>query len=292
MEVMFRKSLLVVVLLLSSLTAFAEETPYQANTLNWYLPDSPPGYIVSGPYKGHGYNDEMLNLFIEKLPQYSHNKVVASYPRAVIEMSRGTGCLVGIYPSEERKDLLHYSIVRQVVYANGLIIPSDLLSSIDHLIDDNNTISLKALAAFSKGDLIGGVAKDRIYGQSIDGYIQAHKNSILVRASNNVFSSLLEMLDSSRIDYTFGFPVELSYVSKKLDLKRSYRFIKIAEMPTFTKSYVACSKSAEGKKIIDMIDNQLSTIRSSGIVYSMYDKWLDESLVEQYRQYSNELFRQ
>jgi len=291
MEVMFRKSVVVAALLLFSLTAFAEETYQQIKTLNWYLPDSPPGYIVSGPFKGRGYNDEMLNYFIEKLPEYSHNKIVASYPRAVMEMSRDNGCLVGIYPSEERKDLLHYSVVRQVVYANGLIIPSELLSSLGHLIEDN-TISLKALAAFTKGNLIGGVAKDRIYGQSIDRYIKEHKASIILRPSNNVFSSLLEMLDSNRIDYTFGFPVELSYVSKKLDLKKRYRFVKIAEMPTFTKSYIACSKSAEGKKIIDMIDNQLSTIRSNGIVYSMYDKWLDESLVEQYRQYSNELFRQ
>ena len=42
------------------------------NLITWLRLDHPPGWIINGPDSGKGAEDQLMALFIEKLPQYCH----------------------------------------------------------------------------------------------------------------------------------------------------------------------------------------------------------------------------
>jgi uncharacterized protein (TIGR02285 family) len=262
----------------------------EKTTVNWYKPDSPPGHIMSGPLAEQGYNDEVQKLFIEQLPEFKHHDITANYQRAVIEMKKSTGCIVGIFQTEKRAKHLHFSKVRQLVLSNGIIIPDHHYKNINNLLDDKGTISLEAFINQTKSSLVGGISNDRVYGEIIDQYINNGTNKLVKRSSNNVFTGLLTMLSLNRIDYTFGYPVELQYFLKNNIIEKQFHFIPIREMPEYLTSYTACSKSARGLKIIKSVNNYLRENRQSEAFYSIYKNWLDEESANRFVQQSNAFY--
>lgn len=262
----------------------------EENTIQWYKPDSPPGHIITGTLAGKGYNDQVQKIYIDQLPEFHHYNITANYQRSVIEMRKRTGCIVGIFQTEQRSKYLLFSKVRQLVFANGLIIPDHHYASILNLLDDKGTISLEAFINQTESTLIGGVSNKRIYGKIIDQYINNSTSNLLKRSSDNVFTGLLSMLDLKRIDYTFGYPVELQYFIKNNNISDKFHFIPIREMPEYLTSYTACSKTPKGKEIIKKINGYLIKNRQSDAFYNIYKNWLDEESAIRFVKQSNAFY--
>ncbi|MEW6983886.1 TIGR02285 family protein [Colwelliaceae bacterium 6471] len=273
-----------------SRTCIAHSATDGRDTINWYKPDSPPGHIISGELAGQGYSDQMQNFLSKQLPEYKHKNVVASYERAVIEMQKNTGCIAGIFPNEYRREHLTYSVIRQLVFANGLIIPDRHYAKIAILLDQDGTISLETLLSQKELAFTGGVSKGRIYGTSIDNVIAKNEFKIVERASDDVFSGLLNMLAYNRVDYIFGYPVELQYALKRTNNSNKFHFIPLREMPEYLPSYVACSGSDAGKVIIEKINNVLIANRHTERFYNMYGQWLDAPSIKRLKKFSNKVF--
>lgn len=261
-----------------------------AATLRWYKPDNPPGHILTGDYAGKGYSDLMQNFLTERLTEYVHQNVVAGYHRATIEMQKDTGCIVGLFPTEERQQYLLFSKVKQLVFSNGLIIAKRHLPLLKPHLNDNGAISIDAVSALASNKLIGGIATSRVYGESIDDFVR-HKDSKLIRrSSENVFTGLLQMLLSDRIDYTFGYPVELAYATSTQKMPEAFVFVPIIEMPEYQTSHIACSNDPIGKQVIDRINQILTEYRHKPEVIEMYSTWLEEGLANRFKTLSADYF--
>ncbi|GAB3018709.1 TIGR02285 family protein [Bowmanella dokdonensis] len=240
----------------------------------WLRPDFPPATFVRGPLQDKGYNDLSRLYLADRLPEYTHRVEEASYERIARVMKERNACIVGFYKSPQREKHILYSQPRLMILANGLIIrASDRQRFAPFLREDG--IDVEKLA--EQKSLLAGVADGRLYKGSIDPLIERHRTDghFHLRSGQDVFFGLLRMLDRGRIDYTFGFPVELTYQQRAQSLSQAMVFLPVAGMPKATQSYVACSRNPWGEKVIARINGIIAAHRLDPEYLSYYQSWLD-----------------
>jgi len=254
----------------------------------WYHPNFPPANFVDGLMEGLGHNDQAEKFIAGELSQYQHKYIMASYQRIIHSLKFGEGCVVGIYKSNEREKKLTFSIPYLLTFPNGLVFKERNLNKFLPFIDKEGLISIKLLLDNER--LLAGVADGREYKGTIDRELDLHrhKDNILVRSNNDVFSGLLQMLDKGRVDYIFGFPEELEHHTSLGVLDNKMKFLPIKEMPKFLTSYIACSKNDWGEKIIKDINSILMSHRKSHQFLRFYEFWLDFDSKKRHRQISND----
>ncbi|MFK5895140.1 MAG: TIGR02285 family protein [Pseudomonadota bacterium] len=261
----------------------------ETKDLFWYFPDFPPANFVNGLMQGLGYNDQTQKFLMQNMPNYKHHKVIASYKRTLYDLKHKNGCAVGFYKDVEREKYLIFSLPNLLTFPNGLVIKEKDLPKFSQYLDKNNFISIYQLIKDQKLHL--GVANDRRYAGAIDLAIkQSHNHNIYFREGENVFSSLLHMLDSERIDYMFGFPEELEYHRSLGILQNKMKFIPIKEMLKYELSYIVCSKNSWGKSVIYDINKIIKKQRTSDQYLRFYEFWLDFDSKKRHHQLSKELF--
>ncbi|WP_088330039.1 TIGR02285 family protein [Lacimicrobium sp. SS2-24] len=262
-----------------------------AEQILWLRPDFPPGTFVEGPLKDKGYNDLTRQFITERLPQFEHAVQTAGYERIVKLMATHNVCIVGLYKSEQREQFILYSEPRGVVLPNGLIIREvDRHKFTPYLSERGIVLS----TLMKNSNLLGGVADGRLYKGPIDSELARYQQAehVLKRSGANVFSDLLKMLDLKRIDYTFGFPVELKYQQRLGNISTDMRFIPVAGMPEATPSYIACSRNAWGENVIAHINTLLQTHRLSADYLATYQSWLDADSRRLHQKISEQRFAQ
>ncbi|MDF2176832.1 TIGR02285 family protein [Aliiglaciecola sp. CAU 1673] len=260
-----------------------------AQEILWLRPDFPPATFVRGPLKDQGYNDLSRQFIVKRLPHYKHLLVEAGYERIVLFMREHNACMVGLYKSPEREVDLVYSVPRMLVLSNGLIVRTRDLEHFSPYMKDD---SIDLFALSRDPALIGGAADGRLYKGSIDQVIKQHRSdpNMLMRSGQDVFKGLLKMLDKGRIDYTFGFPVELTFQQHSGELQQSMTYLAVEGMPPAIPSYVACSRNNWGQEVIQQIDQILLANRSSDEFLGFYQSWLDESSKRYHRKVTLENF--
>lgn len=260
-----------------------------AQEILWLRPDFPPATFVRGPQQNQGYNDLSRQFIVDRLPQYQHLLVEAGYERIVLYMRKHNACMVGLYKSPEREAHLYFSVPRMLVLSNGLIFRSADRALFAPYADANG-IDLFAVA--SDPALVGGAADGRLYKGSIDTVIEQQRSSpnLLLRSGADVFKGLLMMLDKGRIDYTFGFPAELTYHQQHDAVEHAISYMPIKDMPAAIPSYVACSRNDWGKGLIEQINRILLAHRTSDEFMDYYQRWLDDDSRRYHRQITLETF--
>jgi uncharacterized protein (TIGR02285 family) len=256
----------------------------------WYRPDFPPANFVDGLMEGLGYNDQTQKFLAQYLTQYQHNNAIASYKRVLHNIRYSKGCVIGLYKNQEREKYLVYSMASLVVFPNGLVVKEKDYQKFSPYIDQSSFISLDKL--IKDKTLKVGVADGRSYGEGIDLLVKKHRSDghLLNRSGQNVFTSLLYMLDRSRIDYMFGFPEELEYSTSLGILQNKMRFIPIKEMPEFEETYIACSKNIWGQQVITDINQILKKYRAKPEYLRFYEFWLDFDSKKRHHQLSLKLY--
>lgn len=126
------------------------------------------------------------------------------------------------------------------------------------------------------------------YGVAIDKQINAlASDNIFIRGGNSRIASLANMLLKNRIDYIIYYPQDINSINHDNVSLESYT---IAGSPPNFLGHVACSKTAEGKKIIKDIDDILRQAYQSKAFYIAHEKWLLKGDLTTLRQYYLEVF--
>ncbi len=114
----------------------------------------------------------------------------------------------------------------------------------------NGSVELDAL--LNSGEFSVGTAADRSYAPIIDNALAENKSNYIsvVRAGSNLYGGLLQMLYRKRIDLTFGFPIETTYLAKQLHLENQFRLIPIANMEPWSSVYVSAPKTPWGENVL------------------------------------------
>lgn len=275
------KALIVMLLVLSFMSAASE--------ILWLRPDFPPGTFVKGSMKDQGYNDLTRKFVARRLPQYQHRLQTAGYERIIKLMQEHNVCIVGLYKSPQRERYILYSEARGVVLPNGLIIRA---ADSDKFTPYLSARGIRLPLLLENTVLLGGVADGRLYEGPVDSELAKHQKAehLLRRSGANVFSDLLKMLDLKRIDYTFGFPVELVYQQRLATIRQQMKFLPIDGMPPATPSYIACSRNKWGQQVIGDINKVLLEHRLSAEYLHAYQQWLDNDSRSLHQQISEQLF--
>jgi uncharacterized protein (TIGR02285 family) len=223
-----------------------------------------------------GFNDIALHFLIKALPQYQHSQQNAGYERILRLMRSSNICALSLYKTEAREKDIVFSQARLHILPNGLIIRRADYSKFAKVVIDQRVHLPKLLADKS---LIGGVADGRLYNGIIDDVIAntADKSNLVERSGVNVFSHLLAMLNMRRIDYTLGFPVELTYHQELAHYTQDMQFIPIEGMPHVTPIYAGCSRNKWGTQVIADINRVLQQFGNTEPALRQYTTWLSEA---------------
>ncbi len=250
-----------------------------AETIIWLNDNLPPAFISEGPGKGEGIVDGVVSIYKKHLPEYEHRHVVANMARIISMMKQGeNACYAGFFKTPEREEFVHFSLPNLIALSNSLVIER---SGAEKMFGNRSSISLEEM--LKKENLKPGITKDRSYGEVIDSLLNRYRdnnNKYTVRAGENSLLGLLQMLENKRIDYTIGFPWEVSYIADRLGKRNKFSVFPIEETKDsqWTRNYIGCTKNSWGEVVIEKINAILLKVRSTEEHMHHQLKWFPGNL--------------
>ncbi len=281
-------------ILLSCLSVFlfvATPTHLMAkDSIAWMEAVAPPFFIHEGVLKGQGYEDLITEILKEKLPQYDHSHMIANISRHYQQWKQGEkSCSLAMFKTPEREEFAYFSIPSVFTLPIVLIIHKKDFEKFGA----SKTVSLEKL--LKSNQYVIGRSNNRSYGVLFDKALDSYGNE------DNIFSfegaelslNLFKMLIAGRIDALGALPEEAMYLSETLGFRDEIMTLNVTEnqgeySPLLT--YVACSKTAWGKKTIQEINSVLIEERPTSRYRAAYERWLDPSSINNYRKLYQEVF--
>ncbi len=263
---------------------------YAKDTITWLEAAAPPFFIHQGEQKGEGYEDIVTDIIHHNLPDYNHRKVVANISRHYHEFkNKENVCNVGLYKTKERESFLHYSMPSFFTLPTVVVIKKEDYEKFGK----SKNVRLNLLLQNEK--IVIGHAKDRSYGKFVDEIVTKYEDqdSIYVFSGNELSLNFFKMLDLGRIDGLISLPEEAMYQAERLGIRDKIMTLTIMEnqqQPEAWFSHVACSKTEWGQQVIDKVNSVLLEQRSTNEYRAAYERWLDETSLDNYRKLYQEVF--
>lgn len=260
------------------------------DSITWMEAVAPPFFIHAGILKGQGYEDLITDIIVENLPEYEHSHMIANISRHYQQWKQGEkSCALAMFKTPEREEFAYFSIPSVFTLPTVLIIHKDNFDKFG----GKKSVSLQQLL---EGDQFTiGRSDNRSYGLLFDTTLNTYGNE------NNIFSfegaelslNLFKMLIAGRIDALPALPEEAMYLAETLEFKDEIMTLNINENqnnPSASLTYVACSKTDWGKNTIDKVNNVLLKERPSIEYRAAYERWLDPSSIDNYRELYKDVF--
>lgn len=251
----------------------------QPQTVYWYYNEFPPYYINSGPDQGKGLADQQIQTFIQSMPQFQHERVLAPHSRAFEMMKKQTnGCHTSLFKTPERAEIFEFSMPILENLPNGFITLRSRLEQLKPFINKHGQLRLDDF--LSNGQYRIGTIEARVLGPGIDAVLKKHegqKPAVVIPSNAGLASQLLKLVNQNEYDAVVGYSYELQYVVRQRQLNpRDFVVLPIAEYASLQPIYVACSKSAFGKQIITEVNRTLADSTKIREIEAAYRFWLDE----------------
>jgi len=260
------------------------------DSITWMEAVAPPFFIHDGMLKGQGYEDLVTDIFENQLPQYDHHMVIANISRHYSNFQHGEKvCTVGFFKTPEREKFAYYSIPSFFTLPTMLIIKKEDFAQFG----GQKIITLEDM--LRNKNITLGIAKDRSYGTYIDEIIEPHKGqkNIIELSRQDLTQTIFKMLLADRVDALLGLPEEAMYIAEQTGARDEIMTLTIAENHKGYDgwfSYVACSRNDWGKKVIEEINYILLKERPTDRYRGTYERWLDETSLEEYRKLYKDIF--
>lgn len=229
-----------------------------ADVVRWGVADNPPFHILSGPRAGTGYSDIVRRFFIEKMPEYEHETVRVTLARLMEAAREGLDyCYCNLRKTPEREALFHYSDVTAVSLGPRLYVRPDspILSQAE-----DGAVSLGELLDL---DRYTGVAEQgRAFGPEIRSLFEAHGSSVRQLVCPDT-ARKYDLVADGRTDFFLEFPFVLQNYVKNEGKKGNLVPLKIKEQSPYVFSYVVCTRTGHGKRVIDRINQVLRAAKGT-----------------------------
>lgn len=222
---------------------------------------------------------------------YKLNYVKATGKRANRFLKEHTNvCTSNKIKTKAREEFSLYSLPHDIYLGLKLYRRSQLHSLTQEVFNSKGeVISLKRLFKFYPEQVLA-VSRDSSYGSNIDNQIKKMPhNNIFKLTRNSRLDSLAEVFLKGRIDYIIYYPTDMDKITNGEILLESY---KLANTPPYILGYVTCSKSPEGKDIINDVNKALKQAYLNPAFYHAHEKWLPTSDLPIFREYYLEVFGQ
>ncbi|MFT5701208.1 MAG: hypothetical protein ACI8ZB_004097 [Desulforhopalus sp.] len=260
------------------------------DSITWMEAVAPPFFIHAGVLKGQGYEDFITEILAENLPQYEHSHMIANISRHYQQWKQGeNSCALAMYKTPEREEFAYFSIPSVFTLPTVLIIQ---MNSFDRF-GGSKTLNLQQLLETKEFTI--GRSNNRSYGVVVDNVLNKYGNELNIFnfEGAELSSNLFKMLLAGRIDALVGLPEEAMYLGETLGMKDQIMTLNITENQNdhnASLTYVTCSKTEWGKRTIDDINAVLLDKRPTERYRAAYERWLDPSSIENYRQLYKDAF--
>ncbi len=238
--------------------------------IDWLSVHWPPFRIVEGTDKGRGHVDQMQQLLIAELPQYSHQIHYSNFARVEQTLAAPTDqtCIFSLIYNETRAKSLHFSIPA-VTSINVM-----LHVRADHpLARQWRSGSGVALAEVTLDPAINGMVEaNRGYPAVVKKYLDIAGRNLTSQSLQNV--NPVDLLAANRFDYLIEFPDRLRYFQSIAPQKSQLVDLPIRGVDPFMYSYAACQKGEAGKLRIHDINQALQKIRRQKAYQDAMMRWL------------------
>ena len=260
------------------------------DVITWMEAVAPPFFIHEGNLKGQGYEDLITEQLAENLHLYDHKHMIATISRHYQQWKQGEkSCSLAMFKTPEREEFAYFSIPSVFTLPPVLIIRKDNFNTFG----GKKTVHLQGL--IEGKNITIGRSNNRSYGVLVDDVLNrfGNENNIFSFEGSELSLNLFKMLIAGRIDALTGLPEEAMYLAETLGFKDQIMTLNISENQNnhdASLTYVACSKTEWGKKIIDNINSVLLLQRPTERYRAAYERWLDPSSIENYRQLYSDVF--
>ncbi|SFN03732.1 conserved hypothetical protein [Formivibrio citricus] len=273
-------------LLLGMLTSavFAAESQPE---LLWYRFDYPPAVILSGPHKGQGYAEVRDAFLMRELTEYQHKLVTSNIARLFEEMRvRENICNSALLKTPERESFVLFSEPVAELLPVGVVARASRKAEFAPFLNKRGELRLPEFIRSQKFKV--AIAANRSYGSTIDSALKPGKETGVVRPyyKGDVFASGLMQLDQRGLaDATLGYPIELNWTARRLNLDvAEYWFIPVEGATQLIYSYVGCSRSPQGEAAIAHINKLVRSGQVAKVFEKAYLEWLPPDLRGYYLQ--------
>lgn len=265
-----------------SLTVLGSAQPLpgdEPSTITWLTMDFPPFFIHRGEHAGEGIADGVTALIQGAMEEWSHRSELADTAEIAGRMRAGDRvCSAAYIRTPEREEIMVFSIPDLVLPPIGLVVRrSDL-----ERFGGGEPTSLDDLLA--DGSIRLGVARGRSYGSGIDEVLDRHRSSPSVynRLGEDIFRSLLDLLDRESVDAVLGYPYEAYYVASTSS-KARIATVPLVESSAPVVAHVVCPKTPWGRRAIAAVDEAIREVKSRPEYRRAIVRWLGGELDPSYR---------
>ena len=281
----FYRRLLGLLTLLLVITFPSLAADNSGNVVQWYIASFPPINITSGPNRGQGWGDRRLEAITRRLTGYQHEIVEASGIRMTEDMQRKPNiCNTGLLKTPEREQYLIFSDPILWIIPNGAITTRVRYATLKPYLNDRGELKLAEYLQQANPRI--GTHASRKYGKGIDATIQKYATAnTLVAVPSGAYPAarLLKLANQDEYDIVLGYPAELRYLAREAALKESnFVFLSIVEEPGLIQTYVACSKSDLGQKVIAQVNKIIGHPQVQDELLVAYKHWLDDETAARY----------
>ncbi len=237
----------------------AEMSPPERGKVIWIMPDWPTSATKENDRTQAKANvfSRILEQLQTSLPQYDHHLIRGTVDKAVRLWKEGKNvCALPVLKTNERTNFAQFTAF-VVVPPYKVIVKSTQVSS---LLGKRDAISFQSV--MSSKNVKGGLVAGRSYGETIDRYLSEakdFKNWTLVEPHDG-YETVLNMVQSGRIDYTIEMAEFVRYFNKKNNMSTNLVSLPIQELAQAQIAYVACNRNKWGTDLIKLLDKRLQVL--------------------------------
>jgi uncharacterized protein (TIGR02285 family) len=252
-----------------------------------------PVYKTSQPVDVSGAT---LQLMLPKLSQYQLQTMVVNNQRAIeVLKARPNACAGNKIVTSDRLDISYASKLPQVVFPGLRIFAradSDAATVMAGLLDEQGRISVRNLlleAHKLRFVVVGG----RNYGAELDALIQAPQwqNRFWKRQADDMAAGVVDMVRTGRIDLMLEYPnVAAHYQAQQTDGTMLVSYA-ITESPAYLLGHILCSRTAQGKMMLQNFDQALAEITKTPAYHDAHLRWFPADYHAEFRKIYNQVYQ-
>ena len=260
---------------LALLVAVAHQAWPQTSEIAWAVEEWPPftilknGKAPGNPQElGDGAIDRMLLELIKRLPAYHHVFQLSNVQRLQSAMAQGENlCTAATIKTTGR---LKYAYFTPAFLGSPMALVVQQARK-EALIGDENPASLVKVIAQHGEE--GRLQYLRVYGPQVDAVIE--KSQVVIKRERAPAAGfLLRPLSQGLFGFTLEYPAAVEYARRQGRLTGPVLTFPIREAPDGVVGYVACTRNAWGKRVIEDIDRAIRQASADPNYYDAMAKWL------------------
>ncbi len=256
----------------------------QADTIIWLGAEFPPMYMTQGPYAHQGYINALFSYLQQALPQHDFSEQVVPWARAMHMAEKGGPyCMIAALKTPEREVFLRFSEPYGYFMPLGVVILQEQAKLLSPYLNPAGHVELERL--LDNRRIRPGIASGRSYGDKLDKLLQktyaADSNHLAKVHQGESTRTLFAMLEHQRIDYTFGYPTEITYFSAN---HQQLRFYPIVGNDDLLPGRFSCTRDQITDQVFANIEHTLKSKGHQQVFKTNYERWLPDYLHPHYRQ--------